>query len=107
MRPNVQGARRRGKLLTWKDEDGTPVDLTGAIITAIIINQRSGVAVASDGTFTLVTPLSGIFTWAFGVQDVATAGDYRVQFTATYADSRVERTFADTWVLYPALVVTP
>lgn len=104
MKPTTQGSRKRGKRITWKDGDGNIVDLTGAIITARIQNVATGAVVASDGTFSIVAPgTNGVFTWAFGANDIATAGDYKVQFTATYPDALIERTYADTWTVLAAV----
>ena len=70
--PAIQYARKRTQTITWKDDDGAAIDLTGATITGII--ERAGVQTAITGTLSLVTAASGIFSWAFSAADVAQAG---------------------------------
>lgn len=99
----VQGAKRPSQLITWSDEDGTAVDLTGATITARI-EDMSGTVRASDSTFTLTTPASGVFRWDYSTADVATAGVYVVQFTATYvAPPTPGRTISAIWEVLRAI----
>lgn len=104
MKSVIQGSRKRGKRIQWLDDDRQAPDLTSAVITARIINMRTGVAFNSDGAFAVVNPgTQGIFTWAFGTLDTATAGDFYVQFTATYPDTLIERTYQDTLTVLPAI----
>lgn len=94
----VQGARRPSQTVTWTDEDGTPLDLSGATITARIRNVAASSATASDGVFTVVTAASGIFRWDYSAADVATAGQYEVQFTATFGSAPTPaRTIVAPW----------
>jgi len=94
----VQGARRPSQTITWSDENGTALDLTGATITARIRNTTANTTVASDGAFTVVTAASGIFRWDYSTADVATAGDFEVQFTATFeAGLTPARTIVAPW----------
>jgi len=94
----VQGARRPSQTITWSDENGTALDLTGATITARIRNTTANTSVASDGTFTVVTAASGIFRWDYSAADVETAGDFEVQFTATFeSDPTPARTIVAPW----------
>lgn len=94
----VQGARRPSQTITWTDENGTPLDLSGATITARIRNSTSNQTAASDGTFTVVTAASGIFRWDYSATDVATAGDFEVQFTATFGSAPTPaRTIVAPW----------
>lgn len=99
----VQGATHTPQRITWLDTDNTPVNLTGATITGKIQSVAVGASVAIAGDLDLVTPASGIFDWSYDAADVATAGTYMVQFTATYGDSKFERTLQATWVVEPAL----
>lgn len=82
LRDAVQGALRPSQLITWVDEDGDPLDLTGATITAKI--GRDGTWVSSTGSFVIVDGPSGIFRWDYSVADVATAGGFYVQFNAAF-----------------------
>lgn len=100
----VQGAKRPSQLITWTDQDGNAVDLTGATITARIRNTATGVAVVADGTFTLTSASAGIFRWDYGTTDVATAGFFRVTFTAAFASGTTPaRTLSEKWVVHEAV----
>ena len=80
----IQNARRPSQTITWTDETGAPLDLTGATITARIRNIVSNQVVDSTGTFTIVAATGGVFRWDYSAEDVAIASDFEVQFTATY-----------------------
>lgn len=80
----IVGAKRPSQSITWTDEDGNAFDLTGATITSRIRNRSSYVTTASDGTFTITSAAAGTFRWDYSTADVATAGLYEVQFTATF-----------------------
>ena len=100
----VQGARRPSQTITWTDENGTALDLSGATITARIRNTTANTTVASDGAFTVVTAASGIFRWDYSAADVATAGSYEVQFTATYGSAPTPaRTILAPWVVLASI----
>ena len=99
--PAVQYARKRLQTITWKDDDGNAIDLTGATITGII--ERAGVQTAITGTFALVTATSGIFSWTFSAADVAQAGTFFVQFRAKYSsDNKSEISYRTQWRVLPA-----
>lgn len=83
----VQGARRPSQTITWTDESGTALDLTGATITARIRNVAANSTTDSDGTFTIVTAASGVFRWDYSATDVESSGQYEVQFTATFGSA--------------------
>jgi len=101
----VQGARHFGKTITWTREDGSAVDLTDAAITGRM--EQIGVASSArdiDGTLTGVSPYTtGIFTWAPGTTDVKDAGNFKVQFIATYPDSKVEKSIPQTMRVFEAI----
>ncbi len=82
----VQGAKRPSQLITWLDEDGNAVDLSGTTIAARI-RDLAGTARNADGTFTITNAAGGVFRWDYGVNDVATAGLFWVQFTAAYGSA--------------------
>jgi len=83
----IQGARHVGQTITWTQKNGSIQILTGATITARIISTSlSAVAFNSDGTFNVTNGANGIFTWAYGAIDVAVAGEYEVQFKATFTN---------------------
>jgi hypothetical protein len=88
----VKGARHSGQEITWTDESGLAVDLTGATLTGFIQNQATGRIRVIDGDLDLVTADEGVFSWDYGVNDVLTAGKFIVQFVATYGDGSKEKT---------------
>lgn len=100
----VQGAKRPSQLITWTDEDGDPLDLTNATITARIYSLATQTASASDGTFIVTDATGGVFRWDYGTNDLATAGHYQVQFSAAYgSDPTPAKTFKAPWRVHPAI----
>lgn len=99
----VKGARHTAQTITWKRDDGTAVNLTGATLTGRLKNQATEVTTAIDGTLALVTPASGIFRWTYGANDVGTAGTFEVQFTATYADTLKDISYVAQWLVEPVI----
>lgn len=101
----VEGARYIAQSITWTDEDGTAVDLTGAVLSGRIRNTATGVVTAIDGTLTPDADQAtnpGVFTWAYGTNDVGTVGLFEVQFIATFG-SLTEKTLLEKWQVYDAL----
>jgi hypothetical protein len=80
----IQGATRTPQTVTWLLSDGTPKDLTGATLTGFIRPARSLTTRAITGTLTLIEPESGTFDWDYSEADVGTAGNFVVQFKATF-----------------------
>lgn len=103
----VQNARHTAQQITWSDDQGNAVDLTGATLTGYI--KQGGVVRAIDGALALVTAASGVFSWTYGTNDVATDGDAEVQFVATYGGGTKDKTLISPWRVYNALddEVTP
>jgi hypothetical protein len=102
----IQGSNHTVQQITWKDERGNAVNLTGATITGKIHpHNDSSSVVAVDGTLSLVTAASGIFSWAYGTVDVGTVGSFVVQFIATYADTTKEKCFKEQFTVDDALDV--
>lgn len=100
----VQGAKRPSLQITWTDENGVAVDLSGATLTARIQDVSTGDVRAADGTFVIVTAASGIFRWDFGTTDVADAGTYMVQFNAAFGSTPTPaRTFLTRWRVLAAI----
>ncbi len=94
----VEGGKRPSPLITWTDENGVALDLSGATITARIQDASTGVAVAATGTFTVTDASGGVFRWDYSTADVATAGNYRVQFVAAFgSDPTPAKTFLTRW----------
>ena len=98
----VAGARHTSQRITWTDGDGDPLNLIGATLTGRIKSQDGGAAAAIAGTLTIVDGAAGIFDWTYGTTDVATAGAYHVQFTATYG-STADKTLIESWVVEDAI----
>lgn len=102
----IQNAKRPSQVITWTRADGTAEDLSGATITGFIKNS-AGTVRAIDGTLTLTTPASGIFTWAYGDNDVATSGSFTVQFNASFGSAPTPaKSTESSWYVYPALSVS-
>jgi len=98
----VQGARRTAQLITWLDEDGDPLDISGAVLTARLRRVATGDVATADGLLTVTDGPAGQFSWQYGAADVAAAGDFEVQFTAT-ANGLSDRTFLESWEVVEAL----
>ncbi len=98
----VQGARHTSQRITWQDGDGDPLNLAGATITARIKDLDTGTARAATGTLEVLDAEAGLFSWVYGVDDVATAGAYHVQFVATFGAAN-DKTLAELWEVEPAL----
>ena len=87
--------------LTWRREDGEYVDLTGATLTGRLYNKGTASAKDITGTLSITKPVQGRFNWNKSAGDVDTAGQYLVQFKATYS-SGSEYSIPDAWeVLTP------
>jgi hypothetical protein len=101
----VQGAKRPSQTIAWTDEDGVPVDLTGATITARIRGTAPvSAARSADGAFVVINAAAGQFRWDYGTADVATAGRYQVQFTAVFATGMTPaRTIRMGWYVHEAI----
>ncbi len=100
----VQGALRPSQQIVWAEEDDTPVDLTGATITARIQPRPGGATRTAAGTFTVTTPAAGVFRWDYDAADVEDAGDFWVQFSAAFASGPTPgRTLITKWRVQPAI----
>jgi hypothetical protein len=100
----VAGAKRPSVQITWTDENGVALDLSGATLTARIQDVNTGTIRTADGVFTLVDASNGVFRWDYGTTDVATAGNYRVQFNAAFgSDPTPAKTFLARWRVLAAI----
>jgi hypothetical protein len=102
----VQGARHIAQQITWQERDSnnnlSPVDLSGSTITAHK-KSKDGTVVQCDGNFSLETDgTDGIFNWTYGTIDVGTAGNFEVQFIATFGDSTTDKTIVESWTVHEA-----
>lgn len=99
----VAGALRPSQIITWSREDGAAEDLTGATLTGKI-RDAAGIVRAIGGTLTVSDGPSGQFAWVYDATDVATEGEYQVQFTATFpTQPSPARTIMTQWTVYGAL----
>lgn len=69
--------------ITWVDEDGNAINLTGYIISGVFRNTQTDTTYAFTGTFTLTDATNGIFTYQASAADVGNAGQFEVQLLAT------------------------
>jgi hypothetical protein len=99
----VQGATHTPQRITWSDTDGDPVNLTGAVLSGRIRAINGGGVVDIAGELDIVSALDGVFDWTYGAADVAEAGEYIVQFTATFGDMTKDRTLKEAWTVVAAL----
>lgn len=81
-----------------------PGDLTGAVLTGKKQSIETGEVDDIDGVLSVVYPgTNGIFTWRYGDNDVAVAGEFLLQITATYPDTLIDRTMLELWAVHRAL----
>lgn len=80
--------------VTWQDDSGAAVNLTGATVTLRLqpLPPSTAAAFAATGAITLVTPASGIFTYAPSSADVTTAANYNAQFKAVLSGGGILHT---------------
>lgn len=98
----VVGATHTAPVITWKEIGGTVHDLTAATLTGRI-EDVSNVGRAIQGTLSVVSGPGGTFSWEYHANDVATAGVHEVQFTATFAGGKFDRTIPTKWIVERAL----
>ncbi len=99
----VQGSRWPAQQITWTPEGGGAANLTNAVITGKI-RAESGVTRAVAGTCTVTNGTAGVFVWQYAEADVADAGIFDVQFTATWPDGLTPgKTFIAPWKVAESL----
>jgi hypothetical protein len=94
----VQGSRWPPQPLVW-EVGGAPVNLAGATLTGTMTNRATGETrdIAEDA-LVLTDPARGEFAWYYAVADVATAGEYDVEFVANFPSGPTPgKTFAARW----------
>ena len=99
----VQNARLPVQRITWRRRGGSgnPQNLSGTTLSGIIIEPNTETIRPITGTLAIVgAGTSGEFDWSYSAADVALAGSFRVQFTATYPDLRRANTFVTVWTVY-------
>ena len=107
----VEGSNHTVQQITWKDESGNAVDLTGATITGKMHPHDDSSDVSdiggggADGTLALYDADAGIFTWTYGANNIGTVGTFTVQFIATFGDGSKEKSFKEQFIVKDALDV--
>lgn len=90
----IQYARKRAQTITWTDDDGNALDLTGATLYGRMENSRTLERKSVTGTLVLSNAPAGVFIWTPSAADVADAGNFMVQFKAIYqSDGKSERSY--------------
>jgi hypothetical protein len=99
----VVGAVYRERALAWEDTEGNAISLVGATLSARIRDIDAETERLSDGVFTLTNPSAGAFTWKYGEDDLAVAGDFVVELIATYAGGETDISLPIQWRIHPAI----
>lgn len=100
----IKGAQRPSQVITWLDADGDAVTLSGATITGKLINMNTGAITDIAGDLTVTNGAAGEFTWDYDPADVATAGRFKAQFTASYPTGATpEKTVISDWEVKASL----
>lgn len=100
----VQGANRPSQTVTWLRSDGDPQDLTSADMTGFIRNKKTGDTRPIGGTVTVTSGTAGVFVWTYGTADLVSAGDFEVQFVATFSqDPTTAKSIIADWTVERAL----
>ena len=98
----VQGATHTAQQINWVDGDGDPLNLTGATVTARILDLATGTARAATGTMEVIDAPAGLFSWVYSAADVTTAGAFNVQFVATFGATS-DKSLAELWEVEAAI----
>ncbi len=69
--------------VTFQDDSGVALDLTGASLTLQIRNRSSGAVTSGAGSFVITSASTGVATYSPASADVATAGEFEVRGIAT------------------------
>lgn len=100
----VAGATRPSQVITWLQDDGTAEVLTDATLSGKLRSKRTGIVSDVVGDLTVTDGANGEFTWDYHADDVAVAGFFDVQFTATFGSSpSPARTVSAMWEVKEAL----
>jgi hypothetical protein len=105
--PLYVGATHMVLQVTWKDDAGLPIDLTGATINmrykGDAYTGADGASHQSPNTGTITNAALGQFTFQPAAADLAVAGTYQWQFIATYIDTTVLKSDPITIQIKPAV----
>jgi TRAP-type mannitol/chloroaromatic compound transport system substrate-binding protein len=104
LQPWPQGSLRPSPIIVWELEGGGVAQLDGATLTGKLRNRATSATRAIAGTLTVTNGAAGEFRWDLDAADVATAGHFDVQFTASFAaGASPARTFVERWTVVEAL----
>lgn len=79
----VQGATRPAWVVTYKFDDDSALDITGASYAGILRRLDGGTSKAIAGSYATTTAASGIFTFSPAAGDVDEAGTWLWETTLT------------------------
>lgn len=75
--------------VTFTDDSGATLNLTGATLTLQIRNKSSGAVTSGAGSFVVTSASTGLATYSPDAADVAAAGEYEVRGVATIGGKEV------------------
>lgn len=100
----VKGGRRPSQTITWRREGGGVEPLTGATITGWLRGHNSRATRPIAGALVVVDGARGQFRWDYAAGDVAEAGTFDVQFTASFeGGASPAKTFVGEWAVEESL----
>jgi len=79
----VKGSTGPDLQITLKDQDGNPVDLTGATVTFSMVNTSTGATKVNAASATVTDAAGGKFKYSWGASDLDEAGNFLGEFTVT------------------------
>ncbi len=75
-------------------------------MAGVIRNRKTGAARDITGTLTITDDVNGVFTWTYSETDVAEAGDFDVQFIASWSTGATPaKTFLSSWRVRTSILV--
>ena len=87
----TQGTTHTPLAQTLLDPTGAIINLAGLTGSSIVAMVRTNIPVSSShalaGATTIVSASAGTITYAFAASDVATPGNYILEFLVTFGDS--------------------
>lgn len=71
--------------------NGTAINVTGATVTLIVTNERTGAVTNAGSACTLTTPTSGIVTYSPVAGDYPSEGRYIGELKIVHSGGKIER----------------
>lgn len=100
--PWYLGETRPTWSLTWTDDAGAAINLTGATV-AMRIRQPNTTTAPGAGVVNVTNAVAGQFTYAVAALDFPVAGSYTVQASAVYGDGTVLKSDAVIVTVLPSV----